>query len=40
VASGAQQGSLRGRSFLPELRHGTISSRFISLIYISFDQLD
>jgi|UniRef100_A0A804QKG5 hypothetical protein len=32
--------SFRGRSFLSERRHGTIPSRFISLIYINFDQLE
>jgi hypothetical protein len=32
--------SLRGRSFLLEWRHVIIPSRFVSLIYISFDQLE
>jgi hypothetical protein len=31
---------VRGRSFLPERRHEIICSRFVSLIYISFDQLE
>jgi hypothetical protein len=31
---------LRGRSFLPEWRHGTIPSRFVSLTYMIFGQLD
>jgi hypothetical protein len=36
----ASVGRVRGSSFLLEWRHGIISSQFISLIYISFHQLE
>jgi hypothetical protein len=37
---GAATTFFRGRSFLSEQRNGSIPSRFVSLIYISFDQLE